>query len=94
MDSHPGPGDDLSLDGPRLRAVPASGAHAAAIQSCFEGAPDYFVRTEGSLPGPDAAIHLLADAEVDPQRRVYALVPGLAFDPECRRLGPGAGPSC
>ena len=70
-----GPGDDLPLDGPRLRAVPATGHHAAAIQSCFEGAPDYFVRTEGSLPGPDAAIQLLADAEVDPQRRVYALIP-------------------
>jgi len=70
-----GPGDDLRLDGPRLQALPATGAHAAAIQSCFEGAPDYFVRTEGSLPGPDAAIQLLADAEVDDQRRVFTLVP-------------------
>ncbi len=70
-----GPGDDLPLDGPRLRAVPATGHHAAALQSCSERAPDYFVRTEGSLPGPDAAIQLLADAEVDAQRRVYALIP-------------------
>ncbi len=69
------PGADLDLDGPRLLAVPATGAHAAAIQACFEGAPDYFVRTEGGLPGPDAAIHLLADAEVDAQRRVFALLP-------------------
>jgi ribosomal protein S18 acetylase RimI-like enzyme len=65
----------LSLDGPRLVALPARGSHAAQIQACFEGAPDYFARTEGSLPGPDAAIHLLADAEVDPQRAVFVLVP-------------------
>jgi RimJ/RimL family protein N-acetyltransferase len=66
---------ELSLDGPRLRAVPASGMHAAQLQACFEGAPDYFARTEGRPPRPDEAIHLLADAEVDPQRRVYALIP-------------------
>jgi len=68
-------GSELDLDGPRLRAVAAGGAHAAQIQSCLEGAPDYFVRTEGGLPAPGAAIQLLADAEVDPQRRVYVLVP-------------------
>jgi ribosomal protein S18 acetylase RimI-like enzyme len=67
--------DDLSFDGPRLLAVRASGAHASQIQACFEGAPDYFARTEGKEPGADAAIQLLADAEVDEQRRVYALVP-------------------
>jgi RimJ/RimL family protein N-acetyltransferase len=66
---------ELSLDGPRLRAVPATGAHAAQIQACFEGAPDYFARTEGRSPRPDEAIHLLADAEIDPQRRIFALVP-------------------
>jgi ribosomal protein S18 acetylase RimI-like enzyme len=69
------PSQPLAIDGPRLRALPATGAHAAAIQSCFEGAPDYFVRTVGSLPGPDAAFQLIADAEVDPQRKVYALAP-------------------
>jgi RimJ/RimL family protein N-acetyltransferase len=73
--THGDPGDESLLDSPRLRAVPATGAHAAAIQACFEGAPDYFARSGGGLPGPDAAIQLLADAEVDPQRRVYALVP-------------------
>lgn len=70
-----GGGGELPLDGPRLLAVPANGAHAAQIQSCFEDAPDYFARTEGGLPGPGAAIQLLADAEVDSQRRVYVLVP-------------------
>jgi RimJ/RimL family protein N-acetyltransferase len=55
--------------------VPADGSHAAQIQACFEGAPDYFVRTEGAFPGPDAAIQLLADAEVDSQRQVFVLVP-------------------
>lgn len=68
-------GGELDLDGPRLLAVAAGGAHAAQIQSCLEGAPDYFVRTEGGPPAPGAAIQLLADAEVDPQRRVYVLVP-------------------
>jgi len=67
--------DELSLDGPRLRAVPARGGHASQIQACFEGAPDYFARTEGRPPGADTAIQLLADAEVDEQRRVFALVP-------------------
>ncbi|ACL64061.1 GCN5-related N-acetyltransferase [Anaeromyxobacter dehalogenans 2CP-1] len=71
-----GPGDELApLDGPRLRAVAATRAHAAQIQSCFQGAPDYFVRTEGGPAGADAAERLLAEAEADPERRVYALVP-------------------
>lgn len=70
-----GDGSGLALDGPRLRALAAGGAEAAQIQACFEGAPDYFVRTEGGLPAPGAAVQLLADAEVDPQRRVFVLVP-------------------
>ncbi len=72
-----GPGVDapLSLDGPRLLALSATGAHAPHIQSCFDGAPDYFARTEGALPGPDAAVQLLADAEVDEQRKVFVLAP-------------------
>jgi ribosomal protein S18 acetylase RimI-like enzyme len=65
----------LAIGGPRLEAIPAEGRHAAQIQACFEGAPDYFARTEGKLPGPDAAIQLLADAEVDSHRRVFVLVP-------------------
>jgi ribosomal protein S18 acetylase RimI-like enzyme len=67
--------DGLELDGPRLRAVPATGADAAQIQACFEGAPDYFARVEGKPPGGDAAIQLLADAEVDGHRKVFVLVP-------------------
>jgi ribosomal protein S18 acetylase RimI-like enzyme len=67
--------EELTLDGPRLRAEKATGRHAAQIQACFEGAPDYFARTEGKLPGPDAAVQLLADAEIDDHRKVFALVP-------------------
>ncbi len=67
--------EDLSLDGPRLLAVKATGQHAAQIQACFEGAPDYFARTEGRPPGPDAAAALVADAEADDARLVDALVP-------------------
>lgn len=63
------------LEGPRLRAVPASRENVRQIQACFEGAPDYFARTEGGPPGPDAAERLLADAEGDELRKVYALVP-------------------
>ena len=73
--SSPQSREGLSFDGPRLVAIPASGGHAAQIQACFEGAPDYFARTEGRLPGPDSAVQLLADAEVDPNRRLYVLLP-------------------
>ncbi|HUL58911.1 MAG TPA: GNAT family N-acetyltransferase [Anaeromyxobacteraceae bacterium] len=66
-----------SLDGPRLRAVPATREHEAQIQDCFVGAPDYFARTEGAAPGRDAARKLLDEVEVDDTRRVYALVPHL-----------------
>jgi len=63
------------LEGPRLRGVPASLEHVAQIQACFEGAPDYFARTEGGPPGRDAAERVLRDADGDDLRRVYALVP-------------------
>jgi ribosomal protein S18 acetylase RimI-like enzyme len=63
------------IEGPRVRAVAAGPAHAPQIQACFEGAPDYFARTEGNPPGRDAAEKLLADASADDLRRVYALVP-------------------
>jgi RimJ/RimL family protein N-acetyltransferase len=66
---------ELTLDGPRLRALPASAGHAAQLQECLEAALDYFVRTEGRRPRPDEAAQLIADAEADPQRRVYALLP-------------------
>jgi ribosomal protein S18 acetylase RimI-like enzyme len=54
--------------------VPAGREHAAQLQACFEGAPDYFARTEGSPPASDAAVRLLSDAEGDELRRVYLLV--------------------
>jgi ribosomal protein S18 acetylase RimI-like enzyme len=63
------------IEGARVRAVAAAASHVPQIQACFEGAPDYFARTEGGPPGDDAAARLLADAEGDELRRVYALVP-------------------
>ena len=64
-----------SLDGPRLRAVRAGVADAEVLQAVLEGAPEYFEVTEGEPPPPGAAERLLADAEADPDRRVYLLVP-------------------
>ncbi len=63
------------LDGPRLRAVPADRSHVAELQACLEGAPDYYDRTEGGPPAPDAAERLVAEAEADDTRHVYCLVP-------------------
>ncbi len=63
------------VEGPRLRAVRARRELIAQIQACLEGAPDYFERTEGGPPAKDAAERLVADAESDESRRVYALVP-------------------
>ncbi len=65
----------LALDGPRLTALPATRDHVAQIQACFEGAPDYFARTEGKPPGADAAAHLVDETEADANRRVFVLVP-------------------
>ncbi|HEY6099820.1 MAG TPA: GNAT family N-acetyltransferase [Anaeromyxobacter sp.] len=74
--SSPDAGQELApLEGPRLRAVLATRDHVRQIQACFEGAPDYFARTEGGPPGPDAAERLLSDAAEDDLRKVYTLVP-------------------
>jgi ribosomal protein S18 acetylase RimI-like enzyme len=71
-----GTGHELPpLDGPRLRALRATREHVPQIQECFQGAPDYFARTEGGPPGPDAAERLVSEAEADDTRLVYALVP-------------------
>ena len=69
------PGELPSLDGPRLAARSATRAHAAQIQACLAGAPDYFTRTEGGPASPDAAERLLDEADADETRKVYALVP-------------------
>jgi ribosomal protein S18 acetylase RimI-like enzyme len=72
----PDEGTELTaIEGPRVRAVTAGPEHASQIQACFEGAPDYFARTEGNPPGRDAAERLLADASGDDLRRIYVLVP-------------------
>ena len=78
--AHPPTPDDLvtelpPIEGPRVRAVLAGPESTGQIQACFEGAPDYFARTEGGPPGPDAAARLLSDAEGDDLRRIYALFP-------------------
>jgi ribosomal protein S18 acetylase RimI-like enzyme len=70
-----------AIDGPRIRAVPARPADATALQTCLEGAPDYFERTEGGPPAPDAAARLLEDAEADEHRRVFSLVPARGGSP-------------
>jgi ribosomal protein S18 acetylase RimI-like enzyme len=75
--------DGLSLDGPRLLARRAAEAQVAQLQSCLDAAPDYFVETEGRAADPDAAARLIADAEADPQRRVFLL--------EARRGGAAMG---
>lgn len=64
-----------SLEATRLRAVRAGRDLVPQIQACLEGAADYFTRTEGGPPPEDAADRLVADAESDESRRVYALVP-------------------
>ncbi len=71
----PSSNDVPPIEGSRIRAIPAAAAHASQIQACLEGAPDYFSRTEGAPPRPDAARALLADAEGDDLRRVYVLAP-------------------
>jgi RimJ/RimL family protein N-acetyltransferase len=73
--TEPGASEGLALDCARLRATPATPAHAAQLQACLAGAPDYFTRTEGRPAEPGAARAMLEDAEADPSRRVFALVP-------------------
>jgi ribosomal protein S18 acetylase RimI-like enzyme len=82
------PGADLGFqptlaapNGPRLLAVPI-GERLREAQAALEGAPDYFLRTDGALPRATAAAELAAEAEADPLRHVFALVP---------RSGPAVG---
>ncbi len=73
--SSSGAGQLPSLDGPRLRAIVADRSQLAQLQACLEGAPDYFARTEGGPPAPDAAERLVEETEADETRRVFSLVP-------------------
>jgi len=58
---------------PRLAIRPAAREDEDALQAVLDGAPDYHERTEGSPATPDAAAHLLDEAEADPLRRVWLL---------------------
>ncbi len=61
----------LKISSSRVRALPASHGRAAELQACLDGAPGYFELTEGAPASPDAALRLLAEAEADPERRVF-----------------------
>ena len=56
---------------PRLDVAEATRGAAAALQACLDGCPGYFERAEGAPAGPEAAAHLLDEAEADPLRRLY-----------------------
>jgi ribosomal protein S18 acetylase RimI-like enzyme len=55
----------------RLTVAEATRAGRGALQACLDGCPDYFARTEGAGADPEAADHLLDEAEADPLRRLY-----------------------
>jgi GNAT superfamily N-acetyltransferase len=63
----------LELSTLRVRAVPATAERAAELQACLDGAPGYFERIEGGPAAPDAAGQLVAEAEADPDRKVFLL---------------------
>lgn len=64
---------DLEFRAERVHALQAGPEHARALQACLDGAPGYFELTEGAPAAPDAALHLLAEAEADEDRRVLLL---------------------
>jgi ribosomal protein S18 acetylase RimI-like enzyme len=67
----------------RLLARPAAGGDAGALQEVLAGAPAYHELVDGAPAAPDAAGHLLADAEADAERLVLLLWPSAG--------GPAAG---
>jgi ribosomal protein S18 acetylase RimI-like enzyme len=58
---------------PRLEARDAGPADQAPLQALLEAAPGYHRLVDGTPAGPTAAIDLLSDAEVDPDRRLLLL---------------------
>lgn len=68
---------------PRLLARPASGDDLEALRGVLDAAPRYHELVDGAPPAPGAAADLLADAEVDPDRRLMLLWPASG--------GPAAG---
>jgi ribosomal protein S18 acetylase RimI-like enzyme len=65
----------------RIRALPAAIEHAALLQACLDAAPDYFTRTDGAPADAGAARRLLGDAEADPERVVFLLLPSPGHGP-------------
>ncbi len=61
------------LEAPRLAIRPAARPDQRALQQVLDGAPAYHLATEGAPAAPDAAGHLLDEAEADPLRRVWLL---------------------
>lgn len=59
----------------RLEARPASGSDRGDLQEVLRAAPAYHDLVDGAPAGPDAAAELLADAEADPDRRLFLLWP-------------------
>ncbi len=68
---------------PRLLARAASGEDLADLQDVLGAVPTYHELVDGEPPAADAAASLLADAEVDPDRRLLLLWPAVG--------GPAAG---
>jgi RimJ/RimL family protein N-acetyltransferase len=70
----PDPGGGPRLATSRLVAVPAGPGAAPELQAVLDAAPAWR-RLPEAPPGPDAGADLLADAEADPDRRLWLLRP-------------------
>jgi ribosomal protein S18 acetylase RimI-like enzyme len=86
---------ELRIETERILAHPAGPDDAGALQSCLDGAPDYFERLQGCGAEPDTAERLLEEAEADASRRVLLLrlrrggVAAGLLDLDLARGGPG-----
>ncbi|HSN15805.1 MAG TPA: GNAT family N-acetyltransferase [Anaeromyxobacteraceae bacterium] len=63
----------LRIETSRVVGLPASREDAEVLQSCLDGAPDYFERLQGCCAEPDSAERLLDEAEADAARRILVL---------------------